>query len=92
MVKPETNAELAIWKHNDQKVRLDLIVAIQSKLKQINQVWKKLHLIYQLKDPARKANLLKQLTLKKLKSGDDVHKHMNFFFILQINLMILMLT
>lgn len=43
-------------------------------------MWKKLEETYQSKDPARKATLLKQLTLHRMKEEGDVRKHLNMFF------------
>ena len=40
----------------------------------------KLENIYASKGPARKATLLKQLTLQRMNEGDDVRNHINKFF------------
>lgn len=85
-VKPEViagNAEsiqrARTWEIEDQKARSDLILSISpSELKQIKecdtsrQVWCKLQEIYQSKGPARKATLLKRLTLQRMEENDDV--------------------
>ena len=71
----------------DRKAHSDLILAIQpSELKQIkgcetaNSMWVKLHTVYQLKGPARKAALKKKLTLHKMAEGQDIRDHMREFF------------
>lgn len=86
-VKPSDAVTAAKWMKYDAKARSDLILAINpSELKQIkdcstsNEVWKKLHFIYQSKGPARKATLLKQLLLNKMNIGDDVRSFLNNFF------------
>ena len=89
-VKPEPDqaaAQIQAWELADRKARSDLILAISpSELKQVKncntsrEVWLKLETIYQSKGPARKANLLKRLTLTKMKEGEDVHHHLNQFF------------
>jgi len=75
------------WIDKDDKAKSDLILAIHSsELKQIKgcetsrDVWVKLENIYQSKGPARKATLLKQLTLHKMKDGDDIREHARRFF------------
>lgn len=75
------------WMKADAKARSDLILAISpSELKQIKScttsraVWLKLEDIFQSKGPARKATLLKQLTLQKMLEGGDVREHINRFF------------
>jgi len=39
-----------------------------------------LQIIYQSTGPARKATLLKQLTLHKMNEGKDIREHLNHFF------------
>lgn len=75
------------WIKNDSKARLDIILSIStSKLKQVKgcitsrEVWQKLGNIYQSKEPARKATLLKQLILQRMEEGGDVHNHIRKFF------------
>lgn len=67
------------WRKADSKAKSDIILSIStSELKQIKgcmtsrDVWLKLERIYQSKGPARKANLLKQLTLQRMEEGTDV--------------------
>ncbi|CAK9819171.1 Retrovirus-related Pol polyprotein from transposon TNT 1-94 [Anthophora quadrimaculata] len=86
----ENHASIAaakIWETEDRKVRSDIILAINpSELKQIKgcdtsrEVWLKLKEIYQSKGPARKATLLKRLTLHKMAEGEDVREHLRQFF------------
>ena len=45
-------------------------------------VWLKLESIYASKGPARKATLLKQLTLQKMSENDDIRDHLRKFFML----------
>lgn len=85
--KPQNAVEIGAWELLDKKARSDLILSMQpSELKQVrdcvtsNDVWKKLHSIYQSKGPARKANLLKQLFLNKIKTGEDIREHVRKFF------------
>jgi len=75
------------WKTNDDKAKSDIILSINpSELKQIKgcetsrDVWLKLENIYQSKGPARKATLLKQLTLQRMENGGDVRDHIRKFF------------
>jgi len=64
------------WMDRDDKAKSDLLLAIHpSELKQVKgceisrDVWIKLENTYQSKGSARKATLLKQLTLHKMKDG-----------------------
>jgi len=82
-----SEAAVMNWLERDSKAKSDLILSISaSKLKQIKgcqtsrDVWLKLESIYQSKDPARKATLLKRLTLQKMETGSDVRDHMAKFF------------
>lgn len=75
------------WDRNDAKARLEIILAISlGELKQIKgcttarAVWSKLQDTYESKGPARKAALLKQLTMHKMQNGSDVREHINKFF------------
>lgn len=75
------------WENEDRKARADVILCIKpSELKQIKgcetarQVWLKLQEIYQSKGPARKATLLKRLTLHKMVENEDIHEHLSRFF------------
>jgi len=75
------------WKANDDKAKSDIILSISpSELKQIKgcetsrDVWLKLENIYQSKGPARKATLLKQLTLQRMENGGDIREHIRKFF------------
>src|SRR5678816_2740946 len=85
--RPENSSEATQWDSFDHKAKSELILIIHpSELKQIkdcessNQVWEKLKGIYQSKNPARKAMLLKQLTLSKLKADEDVKDYLDSFF------------
>jgi hypothetical protein len=94
MVKPavvvgdvESEAAAQQWARNDSKAKSDIILAINpSELKQIKgcgssrEVWLKLEGIYQSKGPARKATLLKQLTLQRMEESGDVREHIDMFF------------
>ena len=92
-VKPEPgvdNANVAhvqAWVKNDQKARSDIILSISpSELKQVKNcetsrdMWTRLREIYQSQGPARKATLLKRLTIHKMSEGSDVRDHLNDFF------------
>lgn len=75
------------WEIEDQKAKADIVLSIKpSELKQFKrcntskEVWSKLKSIYQSSGPARKATLLKQLTLHKMGDNDDVRKHLRKFF------------
>lgn len=75
------------WTTGDGKAKSDIILAIHpSELKQIKgcttsrEAWLKLKVIFQSKGPARKATLLKQLTLQRMDDGDDVREHVRKFF------------
>lgn len=82
-----TLAALENWKRGDNKAKSDIILSVSpSELKLIKgcdtsrRVWQKLESIYQSKGPARKATLLKQLTLLRMEDGADVREHVNKFF------------
>jgi len=67
-------------------VKSDIILSISPpELKQIKRcgtsrnVWCKLQKIYQSKGPARKATLLKHLTLQRMDDG-DIREHLRTFF------------
>lgn len=84
---PGNEAAIKLWEIADRKARSDLILAISpSELKQVKgcetsrEMWLKLESIFQSKGPARKATLLKRLTLTKMKEGEDVREHLNQFF------------
>lgn len=84
--RAESVAAVKEWEIADSKARADIILSIQpAQLKQIkncatsNELWNKLKEIYQSKGPARKASLLKRLTLSKMKEGDDVRLHLAQF-------------
>jgi hypothetical protein len=90
-VKPEptpTNAAVVeAWVKGARKAKSDLILSISSsELKQVKdcktalEIWEKLESVYQSKGPARKASLLKKLTLSKMREGEDVRDHLNQFF------------
>lgn len=76
-----------LWEIEDKKARSDIILSISpSELKLIKgcntsmEVWQKLESIYQSKGPARKATLLKQLTLHRINEHDDISDHVRKFF------------
>jgi len=80
-------AVVVAWEREDRKTKSDIILGISSaELKRIkdcetsNKVWQKLQTIYQSTGPARKATLLKQLTLHRMDDGKDVREHLNQFF------------
>ena len=92
-VKPELGENNAnqraveAWIRNDNKAKSDIILSISpSELKQVKgcstsrEVWLKLEGIYQSKGPARKATLLKQLTLQRMEDYGDVREHVSKFF------------
>ncbi|XP_023244609.1 uncharacterized protein LOC111642485 [Centruroides sculpturatus] len=68
------------WDTVDLKAMCDIILAISpAELKQTkgcetaHKIWNKLHEIFELKGPARKANLLKKLIFKKMREGRRQH-------------------
>ena len=84
---PDNSAAVNKWVKEDQKAKSDIILAMSpSELKQIKEcktareVWVKLESIYQSQGPAKKATLLKRLTLSRLKEGDDIRQHLDQFF------------
>ena len=79
--------QAAVWTKNDAKDWSDLILSINpSELKQIkdcessNEIWSKLHSIYQSRGPARTGNLFKQLQFSKMKFDENFKDHLNKFF------------
>jgi len=89
-VVPNDEASLraeAEWIKCDNKAKSDIILSISaSELKQVKgcatsrEVWQKLESIYQSRGPARKATLLKQLTLQRMHDGEDIREHLRKFF------------
>ena len=84
---PQTIATERAWVKSDQKAKSDIILSIStSEIKQVKncatsrEMWLRLEEIYQSKGPARKATLLKRLTLHKMAEGNDVRDHLNDFF------------
>ena len=82
-----TQAAYKAWLIEDRKAKSDLILSIKpSELKQVRgcntskEVWEKLESVYASKGPARKATLLKKLTLHKMPEGGDVREHLSIFF------------
>ncbi|KAK9721344.1 gag-polypeptide of LTR copia-type [Popillia japonica] len=72
---------------DDSKAKSDINLSIsRSELKQIKgratsrDVWLKLEPIYESKGPARKATLLKQLTLHRMEENEDIRRHVSKFF------------
>ncbi|KAK2578606.1 hypothetical protein KPH14_001023 [Odynerus spinipes] len=85
----DASSEAAIkkWESEDRKAKSDIILSISpAELKQIkgcntsSDVWSKLRSIYQSKGPARKATLLKRLTVHRMEDGADVRGHLRNFF------------
>ena len=75
------------WEDDGKKAKSDCILSITPlELKQVkscntsNEVCVKLQSIYQSKGPARKATLLKQLTLHGMDDGTNVQDHLHKFF------------
>lgn len=90
-VRPEAGANninaaaVLAWDKSDQKARSEIILSMApSELKKnvetSRAVWLRLTEIYQSQDPARKATLLKRLTLHKMAENSDVRDHLNDFF------------
>ena len=91
LVKPENTREQPNldmdWVKNDEKAEADIILCVSpNQLTQLKgcetsrEVWLKLENIFASKGPARKATLLKQLTLHRMNEGDEVRSHINKFF------------
>lgn len=91
ITKPEPTADnaeaIAEWNSKDEKAKSDLILSIMpNQLKIIKncqtsrELWLTLENIFQLKGPARKATLLKSLTVQKLNEGGDMIEHLHNFF------------
>lgn len=75
------------WMLADAKAKSDIILSISApELKQVKgcetsrEVWIKLQDIYQSCGPARKATLLKQLILQRMRDDEDVREHLQKFF------------
>ena len=86
---PEAATEAAKkWDRADRKIRAEIILSVSPseinpslrECKTSRELWLKLESIYQSKGPARKALLLKQLTLHKMQDDEDVRKHLSTFF------------
>ena len=84
---PNATAARAAWEKADRTAKSDIILAISpSELKLIkgcatsHALWMKLQATYQSAGPARKASLLKKLTLHRMGDGEDVHNHLRDFF------------
>lgn len=83
---PENDTMVKAWDKADRKALAKIILAIHpSQVKQIKshttsrELWLKLEGMYQSKGPAKKAHLLKRLTLLKMREGDDIREHINSF-------------
>lgn len=83
----QSEASVISWRSKDKMAKSDLILSISpSELQQIRgcvtsrEIWLKLESIHASKGPARKATLLKQLTLQRLQEGQDVRAHLLKFF------------
>lgn len=79
--------DASLWKTNDSNALSDIILSIHpSELKQVKncatarELWLKLESIHQSSGPARKATLLKNLTLHKMSNDGDTREHVNSFF------------
>lgn len=79
-------AEVRDWNIKDEKAKSDLILSIGARqLKLVKncatsrELWLKLESVFQSKGPARKATLLKSLTLKRMNEGSDVREHLQDF-------------
>lgn len=79
-------ASRSAFNKEDLKARAEILLLLSpSELKQIKlcatskAVWEKLKATYQSTGPARKATLLKQLVLKRMTTGEDIHDHINNF-------------
>lgn len=79
-------ANLANWIKTDRKAKADLILSISptevkqvGKLSTSREVWLKLETIYASSGPARKATLLRQLTLHRMNEHEEVRDHINTF-------------
>ena len=82
-----TAVALENWKRGDGKAKSDIVLSISpAELKLIKgcetsrEMWLRLESVYQSKGPARKATLLKQLTLMRMEDGADIREHVNRFF------------
>jgi len=87
--KPEASEPeiLRRWEADDNKAKADIVLSIKpSELKQTKdcktsrELWLKLERIYQSTGPARKATLIKQLTLHRMGEGEDIGDHLSKFF------------
>ncbi|KAK9686679.1 hypothetical protein QE152_g37018 [Popillia japonica] len=82
----ESNPELEKWDQEDLNAKSELILIVSpGELNQIKNcktskdLWDTLSKNFESKGPARKATLLKQLILHKMKDSDDVRDHLNKF-------------
>jgi len=87
--KPEASEPeiLRKWEADDNKAKADIILSIKpSELKQTKdcrtsrELWLKLERTYQSTGPARKATLIKQLTLHRMGESEDIGNHLSKFF------------
>lgn len=83
---PEDPNKKAEWLKKDLTARSELILMISpNELKQIKScttskdVWDTLAKNFRSKGPARKATLLKQLILHRMRENDDIREHLNKF-------------
>ncbi|KAG5314883.1 POLX protein, partial [Pseudoatta argentina] len=75
------------WERTDRTAKSDIILAISpSELKLIkgcetsHALWQRLQATYQSAGPARKASLLKKLTLHRMTDGEEIRDHLRGFF------------
>ncbi|KAG5322319.1 POLX protein, partial [Pseudoatta argentina] len=75
------------WERTDRTAKSDIILAISpSELKLIkgcetsHALWQRLQATYQSAGPARKASLLRKLTLHRMTDGEEIRDHLRGFF------------
>lgn len=85
--KPAEPAEALLWEVQDAKARADLILSISpTELRHVrgtktaHECWTKLSEVFASSGPAKKATLLKQLVLYRMREEEDMREHLLKFF------------
>lgn len=87
-LEPENEIEqISEWKNKDAKAKADIVLTMSPSelniircLSTSGEVWLKIKSTYESKELARKATLLKRITLSRMKDCDNLRVHIAGFF------------
>lgn len=86
--QPASGDTLTEWLDKDAKAKADIVLSLGdveinnniTGLRTSREVWLRIESTHRSKDPARKASLLKKVTLTRMKETDDLQVHLTEFF------------